>query len=59
MATAEVDIDALQPVQWDWRGGVEDLGTKEAYDQWWAIHWPVPLIDLDQDALIKRQGIGP
>lgn len=32
IATMEVGIDALQPIQWGWRGGVVDVRLIDAYD---------------------------
>lgn len=36
VVTTKADIDALQPVQWGWRGGVVDVRTTDSYDAWWA-----------------------
>lgn len=54
VATTEIDIDALWPMQLGWRDGVADLGTIEAYDRWWVSHRLIPLIDPDQDAPVER-----
>lgn len=59
MARNEANIDALQPIQWGWRGGAIDPRMTVSYHTWWTSHRLVPFTDLEQDAPMERHGIGP